>query len=107
MQKYDDNGNRGSIVARSVRVSKYPILYIIYPNFIESTALYTHTLCVRRDKKSGMMGYILTEETMLTKLRHRMLLGLFFLGSLTGCNAIQGIGKSISDIFKGFTIHFR
>ena len=44
MQKYDDNGNRGSIVARSVRVSKYPILYIIYPNFIESTALHAYSV---------------------------------------------------------------
>lgn len=81
--------------------------YILYIPISLSQLLYTHTLCVRRDKKSGMMGYILTEVTMLTKLRYRMLLGLFFLGSLTGCNAVQGVGKSISDIFKGFTIHFR
>ena len=43
---------------------------------------------------------------MVKKLKQNFYLIILFMLSISGCSAIQGIGKALTSGFKGFSIHF-
>jgi uncharacterized protein YceK len=43
---------------------------------------------------------------MVRKLKRNVYLVIILTLSLSGCSAIQNIGKALTSSFKGFSIHF-
>jgi hypothetical protein len=43
---------------------------------------------------------------MVKKLKLNVYLIILFMLSISGCSAIQDIGKALTSGFKGFSIHF-
>jgi hypothetical protein len=43
---------------------------------------------------------------MLKKLEYKILTTIILALSVSGCSAIRGIGKALTNSFKGFNIHF-
>ena len=43
---------------------------------------------------------------MIKKIKQNVFLIILFMLSISGCSAIQDIGKALTSGFKGFSIHF-